>query len=318
MKLSIQFMQPEERLYVYQQSRQIQGQTGSIGYLRGNFGKSGTEFYTTWEDHVKTFRSDDFGDEFDTVINALRFDSVNGGLFQGRNSMRFFCKDCPESAFEGNCGREYGFRIDKGQHSFLIRCNPMQDGYNFYVFCYIKKYLDSHMEKSRAGIRFITPEYEELFRIPDGDQIQITRPDGKKLLRTCRYIDETHVEIGSNHLYHICQFAELMERNGSKVIPMRSSLPEKCFSTPTSQDELIIIQKGEMGCIPSEMRLAGKSAREAADIANDTMGITKAQEAAMLAGSLFGWHTPAADPKNYDEQGHPVKPAKKKSREYER
>ena len=146
---------------------------------RGNFGKSGTEFYTTWEDHVKTFRSDDFGDEFDTVINALRFDSVNGGLFQGRNSMRFFCKDCPESAFEGNCGREYGFRIDKGQHSFLIRCNPMQDGYNFYVFCYIKKYLDSHMEKSRAGIRFITPEYEELFRIPDGDQIQITRPDGK-------------------------------------------------------------------------------------------------------------------------------------------
>ena len=66
------------------------------------------------------------------------------------------------------------------------------------------------------------------------------------------------------------------------------------------------------------MQIAGKTAREAADIANDTIGVTKKQEAAMLAGSLFGWQTPAADPKNYDDNGNPIKPAKKKSREYER
>ena len=66
------------------------------------------------------------------------------------------------------------------------------------------------------------------------------------------------------------------------------------------------------------MQIAGKTARESADIANDTMGVTKAQEAAMLAGSLFGWQTAAADPKNYDNNGSPIKPAKKKNRDYER
>jgi len=39
-----------ERKYTYTQSSQLQGQTGNIGYLRGDFGSSGDQFYTTWFD----------------------------------------------------------------------------------------------------------------------------------------------------------------------------------------------------------------------------------------------------------------------------
>jgi hypothetical protein len=43
----------------------------------------------------------------------------------------------------------------------------------------------------------------------------------------------------------------------------------------------------------------------AANDMNEMMGVTKAQEAAMLAGSMFGWSVPAANPRNYDEKAIP-------------
>lgn len=55
MKFQITSMTPEERLYAYSQSSQIEGQTGCIGYLRGDFG-AGQEFYTSWFDRRKEYK----------------------------------------------------------------------------------------------------------------------------------------------------------------------------------------------------------------------------------------------------------------------
>ena len=41
-----------ERKYTYAQSSQLQGQTGNIGYLRGDFGSSGDQFYKIGRAHV--------------------------------------------------------------------------------------------------------------------------------------------------------------------------------------------------------------------------------------------------------------------------
>ena len=67
-------------------------------------------------------------------------------------------------------------------------------------------------------IRFIDPHYNELFRIPDGGYITITRPDGEQLTRQCRYMGESHLIMEGN-TYHICELAEKMEAIGAVCKP---------------------------------------------------------------------------------------------------
>ena len=219
--LSFRPLIDEEHKYTYAQSNQLKGQTGSIGRLRGDFDSDGYSFHTTWEDHVKPLKTDSFQAEFDDVVNTLRVKKY--GLFTTRKDMAETVKKYPESKMDGNYTSEYGFRADTEKFSYLIRCNPTSGDYNFYIYCYLKSSLDNHISKARAGIRFITPSYNNLFKIPDGESVVITSPDGKTQTKPCRYIDEVHAQIGNN-LFHICEFAERMKESGKTVEPANKDL----------------------------------------------------------------------------------------------
>ena len=103
-----------------------------------------------------------------------------------------------------------------------------------------------------------------------------------------------------------------MENNGAFYAPAEPPMPELCFTVHPSNGEVIKIFRGEHGYTPLKMlSVDSDTARKYADDMNRRFGVTKAQEAAMLAGSMFGWSVPAADPKNYDENGNPRKPKQK-------
>ena len=63
---------------------------------------------------------------------------------------------------------------------------------------------------------------------------------------------------------------------------------------------------------PPQFSQAGGPAnnRSIIDHLNKEMGVMQEQEEAMLAGLLFGWHTKAADPRGYDENGQPQRTKK--------
>ena len=67
-------------------------------------------------------------------------------------------------------------------------------------------------------VRFIDPQYNELFRVPDGGVVQITYPDGHQRSEKVEYLDDYHMKISSS-VQHICEFAERMARSRAIVEP---------------------------------------------------------------------------------------------------
>ena len=310
MNMTIQPATPAERLYTYTQSQQIIGQTGCIGHLRADIDTDGIAIYSQWNGHNEKLKTDAFKAEFDIVLDMLRFDERYGSVLKNRMNLAAYCYSHPDSSF-GKFTDEFGFRADTKQYAYLMRLNPNPGEYNLFVYCYQREWLDRHLKQAEKGIRFIDPNYKELFRIPDGDQIRIIREDGTHTDKVCRYIDDYHVEIGGgwDSMFHICQFAEQMERCGNAVIPLRSSLPAQCYVFLPTTQEIGIVKKGESGYYRSDLSpVYGQDGKAFVEELNRQGGVTKAQAAAMSAGSMFGWACPAADPKSYDKNGQLLKP----------
>lgn len=73
-------------------------------------------------------------------------------------------------------------------------------------------------ENGNREIRFIDSCYRKLFTVPNGGNIIITDFHGQQKTSNCKYIDDYHAVIGNN-VFHICEFAKLMEQNGIVYAP---------------------------------------------------------------------------------------------------
>ena len=93
-------------------------------------------------------------------------------------------------------------------------------------------------------IRFIDSHYKDLFRIPDGSCIQIHYPD-ETVVKPCKFIDEYHTQIGTN-VFHICQFAEIMERNNAHYMAEPEIMGDEA-AWKVGKDRILAIQTCDDG-----------------------------------------------------------------------
>ncbi|MBV1685234.1 hypothetical protein KR505_17720 [Eubacterium callanderi] len=82
-------------------------------------------------------------------------------------------------------------------------------------------------------------------------------------------------------------------------------LPDFCYTTLFSTDEIVRIRKGALTYEKTELSTPDRAMnRLLVERTNEAMGVTKAQREAMLGGMLLGWDKPAADPNRYDPSGN--------------
>lgn len=146
-----------ERKYAFAVSPEEAVSSGSIGYLRGDFGSGGESFYHTWFDSDASRKTQAFKDEFDAVINTLRSDPAYGGILKSRTTSQKYCWDHPESAMQGDYTTQYIFRIDTDARVYILRLNPIKGDYNFSCHAFdretLKQQIQGQEQKANEDLR---------------------------------------------------------------------------------------------------------------------------------------------------------------------
>ena len=133
----------EDEEYIYSDAHTAE--RGYIGRLRGDFGKDGMEFWSTWENGNDALNTVEFRTEFDDLIHYLR-EKSDLPLLKNRAVMQHICKNISGFKLKDKFADMYLFKITTEKYKYFIRCFYGVGDYNFYIFAYnnekLRKYKD--------------------------------------------------------------------------------------------------------------------------------------------------------------------------------
>lgn len=107
---------------------------GLIGWMRGDFGSDGKEFWHTWTDNNEELKTEEFKNDFDEIVNTLR-----ERLLTDRAYMRSVAYNHPEAKIESETTDSYGMFAETENYEYDIRLISENGNYDFYIFCYDKR-----------------------------------------------------------------------------------------------------------------------------------------------------------------------------------
>ena len=141
-------IQEDQKSWLYSADKSTDLERGCVGHLRGDFGHSGKEFWSSWFDHQPDLNTESFSKELRDVMTGLRAD---GHLLKDFETMRKVCRN------GGRCDDSFGFHAETPRYEYCLRCTPRHDDYNFYLYIYDRQAQRAHKLARAAEKTETTP-----------------------------------------------------------------------------------------------------------------------------------------------------------------
>ena len=147
-KYNLRPASPDEAGLFYSLPPEQDAELGAIGHLRADFGRHGTDFWTTWWPRgPEELNSPEFKSEFDDLVNTLR----ENGPLKSFNDMRRYCREHGGEIEGGICTQNYGYIIETESHRYALRCNPQQGDYNAYLVAFDLRVQEMNMRQEQQN-----------------------------------------------------------------------------------------------------------------------------------------------------------------------
>ncbi len=132
--------------WLYSGTSENDAERGCVGHLRGDFGSSGKEFWSTWFPHRPELQTTSFRNELQAVVDRLRKPS---GLLSSFDQM---LKQCRTGT---SVDDSYGFHAETANYEYCLRCIPVRGSYHLYLYCYDKNAQrdHAHRKEQRTPLR---------------------------------------------------------------------------------------------------------------------------------------------------------------------
>ncbi len=164
----------EDERSIYRASHNAE--CGYIGHLRGDFGKSGTEYWTTWHNGNDALNTIEFRTEFDELQRYLKEQSPVPVL-KDRATMRYICEIHHGLKLTDKFADMYLYKVVTEKYTYFIRCFYGTGDYNFYIFAYnnekLRKYRDSLLVEKYSDVL----DKEKFFKTDNGFTYVYYNPD---------------------------------------------------------------------------------------------------------------------------------------------